>query len=331
MNQVVLDSTASVTRSNSQNYTPRNPIYISNDAGLAAVATSGMGTASDPYIITGWNISESLANGISIQRTTNYFRIQNCWINSASSGIEVDNVAPGTATITNNTCKNNKIGISLGASGSSTITDNILSNNNVDGIYLEYSGFSIIANNTFNNCGIYLGDSNSSIVVNNTCNGNLGYGIRLWESSHSTITNNSCYNNGNGIELDYSDFNVILLNGLRQNGGYGIEVSETSDNNSIHHNSFVQNGAQACDDGSYNQWYDEKTLEGNYWSDYSGTGSYIIAGAAGALDLYPSGDTPEPTSIGIGFNDLIFLLVRITLFLGILGVLIVSLFLNRNK
>lgn len=381
MNRIdVIDSKVSVTKSTSQNYTVRDRIIINNDVELAAVATSGMGTSGDPYIIADWNITSNWG-GIYITGTTKHFRIEKCWINNSNgNAIALDLVPAGTASLINNFCTgygwngiylrssgssiianntctkisnginledsessiianntfDNKdgVGISLSDSGSSTVTNNICNDNGVDGIYLENSEFSKITDNTCNNCSIYLGDSESSDVINNTCNGNMGYGIRLWESSFSTITNNSCYDNGNGIELAYSDYSLIMWNKLRENGGFGLELSD-SDNNSIHHNSFIQNGqntSQACDDGLNNQWYDDTVLEGNYWSDYSGTGSYIIAGSADAYDLYPTGDPPDPNvSNEIDLSDFVFLLVRISLFLGILGVLAVSIFFNRRK
>ncbi|MCK4845872.1 MAG: hypothetical protein KAS95_09375, partial [Candidatus Heimdallarchaeota archaeon] len=39
--------------------------------------------------------------------------------------------------------------------------------------------------------------------------------------------------------------------------------------------------------GANNYWYDSATKEGNYWSDWSGSGSYFIGGYAYSVDLYP--------------------------------------------
>jgi parallel beta-helix repeat protein len=369
------DLVVSVNRSTSQNYIPRASIHITTDGQLATVVTSGTGTASNPYIITGWNIT-SHWGAIHITGTTKHFRIEKCWINNSDGhAIFLDSVPAGTASIinnfctnygwnniylrssgssiiANNTCNNGDItledsssstitnntcndgSICLSDSGYSTITNNICNVIRNDGIILEDSEFSKITNNTCNNCSIYLSESESSTLTNNSCNGNSGYGIRLWKSSHSTMTNNSCYDNGNGIELAYSDYNLIICNKLSENSGYGLELSEFSDNNSIHHNSFIQNGqntSQACDDGLNNQWYDDTVLEGNYWSDYNGTGSYFIAGSAGASDPYPSGEPHHPTPSGIDLNDFFSLLVRVGLFLGILGVLAATIFLSRRR
>ena len=73
------DSLVSANRSISQRYTVTDPIRITNDGELAAVATSGTGTTNNPYFIAGWNITGSDTDGISITGTTKHFRIENCW------------------------------------------------------------------------------------------------------------------------------------------------------------------------------------------------------------------------------------------------------------
>lgn len=66
-------------------------------------------------------------------------------------------------------------------------------------------------------------------------------------------------------------------------------------------------------------------MEGNSWSDYSGTDSYLIAGSAGAYDPYPITKSSPPPVFNIGVFS------RIGLFLFILGLLfILLLFVNRH-
>ena len=188
------------------------------------------------------------------------------------------------------------IGLSLHFCTSSVIVNNTCSNNNDHGIVLMFSGSSTVANNTCNNnnnwhsAGIMLFFSGSSTVINNTCNNNYE-GIKLWVSDYSTVTNNTCSNNDLGISLDSSDSCVITYNLLQENEEYGVYLLYNSDNNLIHHNIFVDNNlvgtSQAFDDGTNNLWYDTVALEGNYWSDWSGTGSYSIDGYVGSVDLYP--------------------------------------------
>ncbi len=149
--------------------------------------------------------------------------------------------------------------------------------------------------------GIYIRNvaGGTATVINSMCTNNNNIGIYLYSSGSSTVANNTFNNNFYGIFFYSSDFCVFTYNVLQENEDYGIRLYSDCDNNIIHHNTFVDNNpggtSQALDAGSNNFWYDSTTLEGNYWSDWSGTGSYSIDGAAGAIDLYP---LDEPVDIG---------------------------------
>ncbi|MFX0209396.1 MAG: right-handed parallel beta-helix repeat-containing protein, partial [Candidatus Hodarchaeota archaeon] len=177
-----------------QVYTFNESITVNNDSDLATIASSGVGSANDPYIITGWNITSSLTDGIYILGTTKYFRIENCSVCDCLRGIVVRNVASGTVTITNNTCTNNtEFGIHIVDSDFSNITDNTCNNNGNSGISLTFS--------------------DSSLLNNNSCNHNYVDGIKIRGSSSSTITNNICYDNRfNGISLDSSGSSLLINN-----------------------------------------------------------------------------------------------------------------------
>ncbi|MCG3219015.1 MAG: right-handed parallel beta-helix repeat-containing protein, partial [Candidatus Heimdallarchaeota archaeon] len=127
-------------------------------------------------------------------------------------------------------------------------------------------------------------------LVNNTCLNNNYVGIILDYSYSTSFVNNTCLTNNHGIYLYFSDDNSFIGNLLINNFEYGIYL-ESSDYNVLYHNIFFENNAgnvQAFDDGLDNQWYNVSLEEGNFWSDYDGSGSYAIGGAAGAFDLYPS-------------------------------------------
>ncbi len=159
-----------------------------------------------------------------------------------------------------------------------------------------------VSNNTcYNNKwnGILHSSSSSSIIINNICNNNDYDGIRLSSSESLTIINNTCNNNNvSGIYFFYSDLCVVIYNLIQENEVYGVILNPDSDNNIFHHNTFVDNNlggtSQAHDTGSNNIWHDSETLEGNYWSDWSGTGSYSIDGSAEAIDLYPLDEEGNP-------------------------------------
>ncbi len=196
-----------------------------------------------------------------------------------------------------------------------TVRDQIL-NSATNGLFLYSCTYSVIINNTCNNNsfrGIVLFSSVSSTVSNNICSNNNDLGIFLYFSVSSTVSNNTCSNNNYGIYLHSSDFCFVTYNLLQGNEGYGIYLFSRSDN-LIHHNTFIENNlggtSQACDDGANNTWHDSTTHEGNYWSDWSGTGSYSLDGSAGSEDLYPLN---EPAEYSTDENQLNFTFTLIML------------------
>ena len=105
-----------------------------------------------------------------------------------------------------------------------------------------------------------------------------------------------------------------FLQYLQENLKYGVKL-ESNGFNIIHNNNFTDNmyegSSQAYDDGFRNTWYDTETMEGNYWSDYDGTGNYSIDGSAGSVDLYPFEEHEESSTSEILFSFLFALLISI--------------------
>jgi parallel beta-helix repeat protein len=168
-----------------------------------------------------------------------------------------------------------------------------------------------VINNSFLNdadCGILLWSCNDSLIESNVENGNsLGYfgivavygscrnsiennqvsdnsmiGIAIErDSSANFVINNTVLNNGWGFRRDWSSgiclslgcvSNLIVGNTL--NGNFvGLYQRYESNNNTIYHNSFVNNGVQFKYDAEFpceNVWDNGYPSGGNYWSDYAG-------------------------------------------------------------
>ena len=107
------------------------------------------------------------------------------------------------------------------------------------------------------------------------------------DSSYNTITGNNIVDNKHGIVLYlYSNSNTIFGNTISNNnhGGYGIWAKVHSNGNLIYHNNFIDNTQNAYDE-STNQW--DNGLEGNYWDDWNGTGTYSIPPSGNNEDRYP--------------------------------------------
>jgi parallel beta-helix repeat protein len=212
--------------------------------------------------------------------------INNTCSHNEQYGIDLDH--SDSALIANNTCRENARAIRLLRSGNTTIFNNTALFSEEPGISLFESGHATISNNTIsnNNGGIYLSNSGFTMVIHNRI----------------------MYNGESGMEIDFSNYCTIIWNLFMKNYYYGVKLinsyhpsNPATDNNSIHHNTFKDNDEafghtypQASDNGDYNLWYDPETLEGNYWSDYSGSGGYNLDGSTGSIDLYPLNLPPVP-------------------------------------
>ncbi len=131
----------------------------------------------------------------------------------------------------------------------------------------EGNGNTVSNLNVINNyvgISLYQG-SNGNTVSGNIVESNfgkLGYGIYLHASNDNKITNNNIKNNKIGIYLYDSKTNRLYLNNLLGN-----------------------TDSQAFDNNGLNSWDFDKI--GNYWSDYNGSGAYVIKGAKNVLDNFP--------------------------------------------
>ncbi len=162
----------------------------------------------------------------------------------------------------------------------SNIVDTILYDNQGGGLYLQQSDFSNVENN---------------ILTENP------KGLVIYASFNCTIDLNQISSGSQGIGLIASDFCNVSYNLVTDCELWGIYVHSSSEYNRIHHNSLINNNwgnilpeytSQGYDDGEYNLWFEETTLEGNYWNTWSGSGEYEIDGLADNSDPYPLSSNP---------------------------------------
>ena len=276
------------------------PILIDGNAGFTPTngVTSGSGTAAAPYVIEGWNIGASSADGIEVRNTSAHFIIRNCYVHDGR-----DNNKRGVYF---ETVKNWKI-------------DNVTSTNNLQGIFVVYSSDGGIDNCTSENNlakGIWLWYSDNNIVTNCTSRNNHFEDIHLWYSNNNKVMNCTIENDDHGITIDHSDnsvvtncifignnfgvyinaanssditnctvdrnntgiiivssYNNLIMGCAVENNNLGIKMSGSSSNNRIYHNNFLNNTSQALDNWT-NYWDNGYPSGGNYWSNYSGTDNY---------------------------------------------------------
>ncbi|MHA2433456.1 MAG: right-handed parallel beta-helix repeat-containing protein, partial [Candidatus Thorarchaeota archaeon] len=268
-------------------YTPHDPILINGDSEFNSTVQAegwlGNGTAANPYVISGLEILTDAESAISITGTTAYFVIRDCYLVGASYSVRLAYLSFGTlenvftkesltagvfaewsnnVTLSNVSCFDTEHGLSFFESHNITIRDSICIGNWRYGIEINHCSHGLVTNNTLerNVRAINVPDS-SDIKIN---------GNRMWscdtgvdenaQSSGLTITNNMfafCY--GDGLVLEGSNHTVV-------------------------NNTFVH--SIVGDSGTDNLW-DDGVSQGNYWSDYPGTGWYSISGPAGSIDYHP--------------------------------------------
>jgi parallel beta-helix repeat protein len=215
---------------------------------------------------------------------------------NSHSGIKLDYLCK------NNSIKNNDIwlnvlnGLTVNDScNNNTIEDNTIRYNEI-GVYIQYSdGNTILSNTIHNNTydGIYMAGNNTEILYNNLEHNTWGFSMVL--SSNNNFSENNIINNTYGIYVIYVENNLFSKNLVKDNS-YGISFSDSTNNNiimendfinnkqygiigegffgdcfdnKIYHNNFYNNNKSAYDDFT-TLWDDGYPSGGNYWSDYTG-------------------------------------------------------------
>jgi parallel beta-helix repeat protein len=239
-------------------YTAHNPILIIGDIGFTGPnATTGIvwgsGTEADPYIVEGWDINASSANGIEIRDSSVPFIIRDCHVHdslepSSRSAIRLYNCINGI--LENNNC----------------------STNNFEGISIYYSSNNSLNNNDCSNicAGIFLVSSSNNSMNRNTCSNNQDGGILLAGSNNNSISNSTCLNSSIGIWLGASDDNNCLCNNNCSDSSVGIEV-DRSGNNILNNNTCTNNG-----EGIQIAYSNNNTIVNNHCSSNTNSGVYLF-------------------------------------------------------
>ena len=274
-------------------------IRVLSDSDFITFGFPGTGTVEDPYVIENFDVYSTDINteGIYVFNTTKYFVIQNNEVTHSFYGILVQEVATGTGKVLDNrcyACKHDGLGVK--ESSGILISDNILEN-------------------TVSATALTIDDCSDIILTNNVISGCSISGCGIYASDNLTVYRNTFKDNVyKGITAASVDNSVFYENVFESNGEWGLEFTETSENNLVYHNNFIDNCpvgiAQGRDSSGNNLWYNEALLEGNYWNDYSGSGNYSIEGTFGCCDQYP---LSEPFNFE-GTNETSFTYLLITLF-----------------
>jgi len=303
------------------------PINIDSEDDILTYGLPGSGTREDPYRIENLSIIEpTVPAAISISDMFEvHFVVQSCELVARDHGIFFHNSISSSVDVINNSISDClDYGITISECENFLFTNNTFVDCSM-GIYAYSCKFAEISNNHFTNslsvtyydCPMVMSSCRFIRIANNTCSG-WATNFRLYYTSHIQIYNNTCYaiqdnaavfdfisvwqskivNNlitsqqtEFGIRLEDSSYNEICFNEINNCSSSGIYIKTPScTQNIIHQNNFLNNNdnsSQASDQSLTNVWYNSQINNGNYWSDWSGIGSYTINNVTDVNDSYP--------------------------------------------
>ncbi len=290
--------------------TPHGQLWITDEAGFEA--WPGEGTAEEPYVISGINITLD-DQCVSISNTESYFVLRDSYIHYTGT----ENVPAVWFVNANNsrieycTIIGLRFGIHQQSSHNSNITHNILY-----GAISTYSPEVLVAHNTitmienssaygirilwgahgarvFNNTiighiehdwglGIEVLESHNVMVYENSISGCSSSAIQFQESHYANITGNTLVENRIGIVAGTL---AVLENNVVKGGAFGINV--IGNNISVVGNSVYQNNYSGVAVSGYNctfygnfLGFNQEGVQGmevdaaNYWDDGISVGNY---------------------------------------------------------
>jgi len=151
---------------------------------------------------------------------------------------------------------------------------NITIQNSFYSMFVEFSSGNLFTGiNVSNNFrGICISNSSSNVFLRNAIISNEELAFSFYQSSNNTFLGNRIGDNHYALTFYRSTYNEICENnitGHQFGDSYAVSFCEGSYYNLFYHNNFVNNSQQII---NYimlpNYW--NNTLEGNYWSEYSG-------------------------------------------------------------
>lgn len=175
--------------------------------------------------------------------------------------------------IQNVTVSNNYCGIYLRLSSNNTLIGNTISNNPWGGIELVGCTNITLRRNRVSLCqkGFNLISCRFSTLVENHVLGSLDGFVLDWSRNNTLIGNIASNNLRFGFKLEFGvgwPGNNTLAGNLASNNGQGGICLDRSSNNTLYHNSYLNNTMHVESINSTNIW--DNGHEGNYWSGYLG-------------------------------------------------------------
>jgi parallel beta-helix repeat protein len=201
-------------------------ITITGDSGFTPAngVTGGSGTASDPYIISGWSITSTAEDSLTISNTRSFFVVRNVTLNGGFQGIVFTNV-------TNGRLENSQ------SYQYETTAIRVISSTNVALVGDEGSAGGCGPNEGCGGSGIWVDSSSNILVSGNSLPGTQGDNIAITRSKNVTVIGNSIAGaTYHGMRVSGSSNITISKNSFSRSGlaidglGPGASYKITSDN-----------------------------------------------------------------------------------------------------
>jgi len=169
----------------------------------------GTGSASDPFIISGWSIEYQIGPAqISISNTRSYFVVRNVTAYSRGNGIILSNVTNGRLQNLESDGAIYGSGVGILVTGSNNIW--------ITSVQVSSGG---TPNEGGGGPGIIIRFSSNILIANNTIPANLGSDLTVSSSTNVTISGNYIGSSATGYGMDLSGVNVtISKNGFHNSG-----------------------------------------------------------------------------------------------------------------
>ncbi len=303
-----------------------NTIYLNEGAGMGPTCGIYLIEGELAYI-AGNNITENANNGITISNVDNvtisenyiyhnyihgvyvegsdFCVIQDNYIAYSGEGITVTGTGCGISTFFADYCqiignefwRNIMNHITVAFSDFCHISNNFLNESMNHGIELLITNNATVEENEIyrsygesggSACGIFVEESYDTALIHNTLRYNSENGITIQNSDDGKAIGNTIYDSEyNGLAVSSATGWIISHNVIYDNGGPGIYMGVPTQDNILYYNDIGWSGEfLVADEGFGNFW--NYTGVGNWYSDYSGTGTYTISGASAEIDYYPS-------------------------------------------
>jgi hypothetical protein len=276
-------------------YVDHEPITIFGDYELAQQALqngwNGNGTDDDPFIIEGLRIVSEGHHCIKIRDVKEYhFVVRNCYLiaNDASWGVCVRIYYCSKGTIENCIMDSGYQGADFLGSIDCRISNCYIHGVGC-GINLTITERILVDDNWVEDCwwALMLCLANDTHVSDNYLR-KSEVGVNSQFSRRTILDNDTIVDNVIGLNVENSCMNWTITHcSFLNNTDTGIKLTATTENFTLLNNLIGWNGVNARDDGHLNKW-DDGIAQGNAWSDYEGSGVYVIPGSASSVDNFPS-------------------------------------------